>query len=107
MACRVCLELGIDDPERWLHETPKRVVDLWQAYWRLEPWGLPWHRHATWMQMLDRIYGAIVTWFGGKHESTDFADFMPADWIKPKQKKKRGSLRQDLAILKAMYGGRK
>ena len=39
LACRLCLRLGIDDPEQWLEDVPDRVWELWKAYYAVEPFG--------------------------------------------------------------------
>jgi hypothetical protein len=80
--------LGIDDPEKWLANADKRVVKTWEAYWRLEPWGQPWHRHASMMMMLNAIYAMVVSWIGGdaKKCQRKFADWMPGDWVQDVEK---------------------
>lgn len=39
LANRVCLKLGIADPEQWFEDTPRRVMDMWRAHYANEPWG--------------------------------------------------------------------
>lgn len=79
----MCLQLGIDDPEKWLASKPRRVIELWEAYWRLEPWGLEWHRSSALMTMMDSIRVMFVRWLcGGKSkiEPKPFSHWMPGDW---------------------------
>lgn len=77
MAGRLCLELGIDDPEQWLEDTPKRIVDFWENYYRVEPFGLPWHQTAQTAELLEWIYTMFVARAGQKHDPRKFRDFMP------------------------------
>lgn len=69
--------MGIDDPEQWLEDAPKRIVDLWEEYWKLEPWGLPWHQSAQTNMLLDWILTYQVSVNGGRRQSRSFTDFMP------------------------------
>jgi len=38
LACRLCLAFGQQDPEQWLEQTPKRVVNLWRAFAIADGW---------------------------------------------------------------------
>ena len=109
MACRVCLRLGVSDPERWLDEQPKRVVYLWAAYYRLEPWGNEWLRSAMLLQTLHWIGDMVAAWItGGKHKPTayEISRWMPSDWVSPLGKQgKRKTLRKQLDVLAKMFGG--
>jgi len=39
LACRLCLKLGISDPEQWLEDVDDELWSLWKSYYALEPWG--------------------------------------------------------------------
>jgi len=80
LACRVCLALGIDDPEAWLDRAPQRVVAIWRAFYRLEPWGNDYQRHAVEASLLSRINATIGASFGAKLKPLSFADLMPQEW---------------------------
>lgn len=108
-ACRLCLQLGIDDPEAWLAKTPRRVVNTWMAYWRLEPWGLPWHRHAGWMVKLDQILEVMLNWASGgksQYKASPYAHWMPADYSSADRPKRPVGLREKLTFLARMYKAR-
>jgi hypothetical protein len=50
------LQLGIDDPRSWLDATPDDVVSLWDAFYRLEPWGGDYQRHADQMEIAEAAF---------------------------------------------------
>jgi hypothetical protein len=50
------LQLGIDDPRAWLDATPDDVVGLWDAFYRLEPWGGEYQRHADQMEIAEAAF---------------------------------------------------
>lgn len=83
---RLALQRGgiaIDNPLGWWDSLSDETVEFWSAYWRVEPWGTPWHRHAGLMQMLDVIYSACLGWFSGgksRYEPQRFGRWMPTDW---------------------------
>ena len=92
LACRLCLALGIDDPEQWLQTASERKLTLWRAFYRLEPWGAEFHRSATQSAMTSGVMAMIAAGQGQKVEMRSMEDFMPSDWAdaeKRKQKKKR------------------
>jgi hypothetical protein len=77
------LQLGIDDPERWLANADPRVVRTWMAYWQLEPWGMPWHKHASMMMFLQAMCSTIVGMWASKASKApkpEMQDWMPSDW---------------------------
>lgn len=109
MACRLCLELGIDDPEAWLASKPRRVMNTWEAYWRLEPWGMPWHRHAAWMCKLDQIVQLMIKWAtGGKtdYKMAKYEDWMPGDYVGEVKRRRKSNLRQQLRVIAKAFGGK-
>lgn len=111
LACRVCLELGIDDPELWLHTRPKRVVNTWAAYWRVEPWGMPWHRHAQWMLGLDHLLEVLLAWASGgkaKYRARRYRDWMPPDWYGgPRQgRQSMKVLKKQLGVMRRVFANR-
>ena len=88
----MCLELGIDDPAKWLDETPRETVELWAAYWRLEPWGMPWHRHAVNCMLQD-----------ASEKPRRFKDWMPVDFENVAEAPEQTPELQ-LKMLRAMFG---
>lgn len=80
LAGRVCLALGIDDPERWLHEATPRKVAFWEAFFRVEPWGNEQFRGAVVSAQLDALRATVAATVGSKSKVASVADFMPHDW---------------------------
>lgn len=58
--------------------------------------------------MLDRIYGLLFTWIGGKDwKPSTFADWMPTDWRDSSQdRRKKLPLRDQLKIVAAAFKGK-
>ena len=94
------MELGIDDPEAWLDSVPDRVLRVWEAYWRVEPWGVEWERHSRMMVLLDAIYAATVNPNLPKHKRHDIRSedsFMPVDYLRDKPKRS-GSIYDQMMV---------
>ena len=85
----MCLALGIDDPIAWLDSKDKEVIDGWEAYFRVEPWGLEWHQNAMVCQMLDGVLGSVLASLGVEHNYADATQFMPAGYVGKSDKPKR------------------
>lgn len=83
----MCLQLGIDDPEQWLENVPKRVLDFWDAYYKIEPFGIESHQAATICQMLDWIYTAVLAKNGVQRDPLSYHDYMPVGTYRPEQAK--------------------
>jgi len=81
----VCLALGIDDPEQWLHEATSRKLAIWEAYYKVEPWGSEWERSAM---VTASVTNTVAACHGvKKKDMSDLQDYMPADWVGRKAKK--------------------
>lgn len=80
LAGRVCLALGIDDPEQWLHEASKRKVDFWEAFFRVEPFGCDWERSAIQSTLISCLMMTVAATAGGKGKPQKLEDFMPQVW---------------------------
>jgi len=80
LAGRVCLHLGIDDPEQWLHEASSRKVAFWEAFFRVEPFGCDWERDAIKSTLLSCLMMTVAATAGGKGKPQKLEDFMPAIW---------------------------
>jgi len=105
LACRVCLALGVDDPEAWLDRAPQRVVAVWRAFYRLEPWGNDYQRHAVEASLLSRINATIGASFGAKLKPLSFADLMPQEWDRPEAiEVDSASIKQAQAAIAAKWG---
>lgn len=96
LACRLCLSLGIDDPEQWLEDCPDRVFAVWEAYSQVEPW---WGQR----ELLARIVASLRCLLAGKYESdkvegvlknldTIAAGYMPGDWVDRPEPKPESSI---------------
>lgn len=99
------MQLGIDDPEQWLESQPERVLAVWEAYWKLEPWGLDWERHSRQMELMDHLLASTINPHLPKedrYKAHGYDYFMPMDYVKPK--KKRKSIAQQLNAFAAALG---
>ena len=38
LACRLCLAWGIEDPEQWLENCPRRILNVWHAFAIADKW---------------------------------------------------------------------
>jgi len=87
LACRVCLQLGIDDPEAWLDTVPERVLALWAAFYRVEPWGNGYERTAAISSLLSANLAMAAASCGSEMTIQPTGDFMPSNWIGQERKK--------------------
>ena len=96
LAGRVCLALGIDDPEQWLHEASPRKVAFWDAFFRVEPWGNDHYRSALTLAQLDALRATVAATVGSKSKVASVADFMPSNWAErpPKVRVDNDSIRK-------------
>ena len=88
---------AVDDPLAWFDGLDDEVANLWDAYHRLEPFGNPYHRHASEMEVLETILAKLLNRDlppdrrDLRYEARKRRDFMPADYAgetprrKPKQ----------------------
>ena len=76
----MCLHLGIDDPEQWLHEASSRKVAFWEAFFRVEPFGCEWERDAIKSTLLSCLMVTVAATAGGKGKPQKLEDFMPGAW---------------------------
>jgi hypothetical protein len=76
VACRICLALGIDDPWQWLHEAEPEKVALWEAFYKVEPFGSEWEQSAMVAQSLTHVISATA----GVRSKSKLGDFMPDAW---------------------------
>lgn len=88
----MCLALGIDDPEQWLHEASSRKLAFWEAFFRVEPFGCDWERDAIQSMLLSHLMITVAATAGGKGKPQKLEDFMPVVW---EGAKKRVVLDQD------------
>lgn len=44
----------------WFDSLPHDVVTLWDAYYRLEPWGGEYQRHAAECELLESIFAKLI-----------------------------------------------
>lgn len=90
-ACRVCLELGIDDPETWLDLIPERVFDLWWSYYQCEPFGRNWEQSASIAASVSNVASMIAASNGVKSDPASVLDFMPSESLPWMKRKKYGN----------------
>jgi hypothetical protein len=79
------LALGIDNPEQWLHESSPRKIAIWEAFFRVEPWGSDWERTAIMTQVISNTIAACHGVKSKNHYK--LADFMPSNWFGRKQRR--------------------
>lgn len=107
LACRLCLRLGIDDPEQWLEDVPDRIFSLWMAYSQIEPW---WSER----EMLAQLVGLVRMLLAGKYSEENVekvlkhadqvaACYMPPDWVDQPEVKQM-SIEETEAMLAARFG---
>lgn len=77
----MCLALGIDDPEQWLHEASSRKLAFWEAFFKVEPFGCEWERHAIQSTLLSCLMVTVAATAGGKGKPQKLEDFMPGSWV--------------------------
>lgn len=106
-ACRLCLALGIDDPEDWLDKVSPRTFALWQAYYQIEPWGKEHERDAMQSMQLHNIAANIAASYGVKVDALSLQDFMPGTWVPPGQhgSGKKQSTAQIQAFIASRFRG--
>jgi len=83
---------AISDPYSWWDSLSDEAVEFWQAYWRVEPWGFEFERHAEQMRALDYIYAALVNQHmekGKEYKPPDFVSHMPDDFYQPKTQERK------------------
>lgn len=108
-ACRVCLELGIDDPEAWLDSISERTFDVWWAYYQCEPFGSHWEQTASLAAVVHANTAMMAATRGVKLEPMKVVDFVPSDsmrWMK-RTRSKAGGIRHPKTqkqILKRAFG---
>lgn len=86
----MCLALGIDDPEQWLHQADPRKVAFWLAFYQLEPWGNDYYRDSVHSMQLDALRATVAAPYMHKRKKIEIAsvdDFMPSVWRSPKPPK--------------------
>jgi hypothetical protein len=101
------LRLGIDDPEQWLESCPRRVLNVWRAYYAIEPWG---NEQAVMAAVAATVKRSLIAEFGQDSvesvlQSVDnlAACHLPGEWIyRPEQKD--DSIENAQAILEALHG---
>ena len=105
-AFRLCLELGIDDPRRWLNSVDDELVDLWEAYYRMEPFGNSWLQTAVVCQTQSVTSSYVAASCGAKVKPTEWKHFMPTTFKQPKSdkpKRRMMSGEEAFAMLKARF----
>lgn len=78
---------AIAEPYQWWDSLSNEAVEFWQAYWRVEPWGFEFERHAEQMQALNYIYAALVNQHlekGKEYKPPELTSHMPDDFYIPK-----------------------
>ena len=102
LACRLCLAGGFsDDPEQWLHTASERQLAVWQAFYKIEPFGAEFHRSAAQSSLLSQLIAYFAASVGCEEQASPMQDFMPSDWIDAKKRRKRKKLSPDESVRRA------
>jgi|688.fasta_scaffold45821_12 hypothetical protein len=105
LAGRVCLGLGIDDPEAWLANVSQRTLAFWEAFYMLEPWGRECERDAVQSAQLSALGATIAASNGIKPKPPlRVADFMPANWHQPAAPTNTNSIKAAEQAFAAKWG---
>ena len=77
-----------------MHSVDDELIDLWWAYYKLEPWGNSWMQSVHIAEQLSLNTAWVAASAGQKQKVFSWKDFMPTSFYqeKPKQKKKRPAL---------------
>ena len=97
-----------DDPELWLAQADPRKLAIWQAFYRVEPWGNDQHSQAMTSAMVSGVMAITAAGLGGKFSPQNESDFMPADWAysRPSGRLKRPSVatrKKQIELLKSVF----
>lgn len=87
--------------DRWLTETPARVLDYWEAFDHVEPIGEQWLQAAQICEMLSRGHVVAMATVGQTLEPKSIEDFMPARWNQPTTKAKAPKKGMGLKAMRA------
>lgn len=109
LACRVCLALGIDDPEAWLDTVSPRTLAIWSAFYRVEPWGNEYERSAGVAALISAQTAMIAATVAQKMTPQPVSDFMPSNWLRRTQSRARSvvdaeSIKKSQRKFASMYG---
>lgn len=104
LACRVCLALGIDDPEAWLATVSQRTLAVWEAFYMLEPWGQDYQRDAIISAQLSALSCSVAASHGAKQKPIPVQDFMPANWHRPPVQANENSIKAAEKAFAAKWG---
>ena len=81
LACRLCLRLGIDDPEQWLESVPKRVLALWMAFDAIDPIGNEAVMMAKLLSMTSFLQAAKCSGDESQQVYRCELDFLPPNYV--------------------------
>jgi hypothetical protein len=104
----LCLRLGIDDPEQWLENCSVRKLNIWRAYYAIEPWGDE-------QRILAAIAAAVrqLALFKIESDKTEkliellervAACYMPGEWIGQPEIKQVDPIEQFQKRVEMLYG---
>lgn len=85
--------MGILDVKEFMMRVPRRVLDFWVAFDRIEPIGEEWLQNSILGHELSRLRSTIYAVNGTEVVPQPFEDYMPIRWTgrdkknKPKQAK--------------------
>lgn len=72
--------MGILDVEEFLATVPRRVLNFWRKFDRIEPIGEQWFQTALLGQELSRVRSTLFAVHGSNVQAETYQDFMPSRW---------------------------
>jgi hypothetical protein len=103
---RLCLRLGIDDPEEWMNTVGRDRVDRWLLYCGHEPLSQPWDHTAAVCTELYRISQMLAAKVGVELPERTADSWIPAIYTTPALTPLSKTPEAARGYLEAMFRGR-
>lgn len=63
-----------------MDQVSPRTLALWEAFYRVEPWGDDYARSAIQSQLTDSLTSVVAASYGVERKHLAMKDFMPGNW---------------------------